>query len=97
MPYKPEKQDGVVCPCCNRPFDAPAFTVDLTRNVAITPLGKVRLKPMEAEILYALWSRGRPVKISAVVEYVYGQRDEPENGPLSVRITVSKMRKALEK
>lgn len=93
MPHNP---NAATCPCCGRPFEAYALKVDIHRNAVITPAGRVNLQPMEAEILYALWSRGRPLTISSLIECVYGQRDEPGDSSACIRVTVSKMRKALK-
>jgi DNA-binding response OmpR family regulator len=95
MPHNPNA-NAVTCPCCGRPFEARALKVDINRNAVITPAGRASLTPMEAEILYALWSRGRPLTISSLIECVYGQRDEPGDGHAVIRVAVSKMRKSLK-
>jgi|WetSurMetagenome_2_1015567.scaffolds.fasta_scaffold08678_2 DNA-binding response OmpR family regulator len=93
MPYN---TNAATCPCCGRPFESPSLKVDINRNSVVTPMGRASLTPMEAEILYALWSHGRPLTILSLLGYVYGQRDEPGNGSACIRVTVSKMRKALK-
>jgi DNA-binding response OmpR family regulator len=88
-----KKDNGHDCPCCGRPLISAGVSVDMARNLLVSPDGEMQLTLHEADVLYVLIDANRPLKLPMFMGKVYGQGEEPEAGGESIRAALSRTRK----
>ncbi len=81
------------CPVCGSQLPDDAFIVDLVENTAIRNGQAVKLRPMEASILYVLWQE-RPLLVSydAVISGAWG-RSPPDEVRACLSVMLASLRR----
>jgi DNA-binding response OmpR family regulator len=85
------------CPCCAARWHHSGAAVDMARAQAVWPAGEVQLTPSQARLLSALSASSGPVGREALIDAVWGDREDggPDTAGNLISVLVHGLRRRL--